>query len=404
VGRAQRPVDAHRLVYDGKQWTPDTANDWANGKTLVYPNGGGVPDSEGVTLAAGDANGIYVSVEHDDSGGNGNTSRPGVLRDEVTAPGATLTATDDFNLTADLPGLGKNAGLEAVTWVPDALLVAKGLIDESTGKKYDPSIYANHGQGLFFVGVEQNGEVIAYALNRVAGTYDRVATIASGFPNVMELTYEPDTGQLWAVCDNDCDGRAATLEIAPTGHFEITHVYERPAGMPNINNEGFAIAPNAECVDNLKPVFYADDSNDAGHALRIGAIKCAGREPQTSPEPAPTPIPTPEATVTPQPTPAPAPMADRTAPKLELALKTVRRTGKLAPTVTVDERADLAITVKAGKRTLLTTTRKAVAAGKRTIALKVKTLKRGTRITLTVQARDAAGGKAATRTVSTKVK
>src|SRR5689334_6841386 len=162
------PSTLYRLVYNGTKWTPDTANGWANGKTLVFPNGGGVPDSEGVTLAGGDANGIYVSIERDDSGGNSKISRPGVLRYDVTAPGMTLTATDDFNMTADLPGLGKNAGLEAVTWVPDDLLVSKGFIDESTGTEYDPTTYANHGQGLFFVGVEQTGEVIAYALNRVA--------------------------------------------------------------------------------------------------------------------------------------------------------------------------------------------------------------------------------------------
>ena len=31
--------------------------------------------------------------------------------------------------------------------------------------------------------------------------------------------------------------------------------------MANLNNEGFAIAPRAECVNGLKPVFYTDDSN-----------------------------------------------------------------------------------------------------------------------------------------------
>ena len=93
---------------------------------------------------------------------------------------------------------GRDAGLEAITWVPDELLVAKGFIDESKGARYNPADYAGHGTGLFFAGVEQDGRIIAYALNRSTGTFSRVATIASGFPKVMELTYEPEsrTGEL----------------------------------------------------------------------------------------------------------------------------------------------------------------------------------------------------------------
>ena len=33
----------------------------------------------------------------------------------------------------------------------------------------------------------------------------------------MDLTYEPETTQLWAVCDNSCDGRTATLDVAQSG-------------------------------------------------------------------------------------------------------------------------------------------------------------------------------------------
>ena len=282
------PSTLFRLIHDGTKWTPDTANGWGMGKTLVYPNGGGVPDAEGVTLAGGDANGIYVSVERNDSGANADISRPGVLRFDVTGAGSTLTAAREWNMTGDLPGLGKNAGLEAITWVPDELLVAKGLIDDSTGKKYDPATHANHGKGLFFIGVEQDGRILAYALDQAAGTYTRVATIASGFPKLMDLTYDPETLRLWAVCDNDCNGRTATLDIAASGKFEVTNVFERPAGMPNINNEGFAIAPQSECVAGLKPVFYTDDDNTGGHALRTGAIKCTVL-PKDDKTPSPTP-------------------------------------------------------------------------------------------------------------------
>ena len=274
------PSTLFRLVYDGTKWTPDAANGWSNGKQLLYPNGTGVPDAEGVTLAGGDANGIYMATERNDVPGLDSISRPAVLRFDVTSAGGALIATKDWNLSPDpaLPVLDSNAGLEAVTWVPDDLLVSKGFLDEATGAQYDPATYADHGAGLFFVGVEQDAKIIAYALNQTTGAFTRVATIRSGFPKLMELQYEPESTHLWAVCDNTCEGRTATLDIAQSGpnagRFVVTNTYERPAGMANLNNEGFAIAPQAECVNGLKPVIWSDDTNTGWHALHTGTLNC----------------------------------------------------------------------------------------------------------------------------------
>jgi hypothetical protein len=44
--------------------------------------------------------------------------------------------------------------------------------------------------------------------------------------------------------------------------------------MPNINNEGFAITPQSECVANRRSVFWSDDSSTGGFALRTGTIPC----------------------------------------------------------------------------------------------------------------------------------
>jgi hypothetical protein len=282
------PPALFRLLRSGGTWVPDTANGWGVGKTLHYSDGSGVPDAEDVTLAADDPTGIYVSTERNDDGAHSNTSRPAVLRFDVTAAGTDLNATTDWNLTSDLPGLDPNLGLEAIAWIPDDVLVSKGFLDESTGLPYNPATYPGHGAGLFFVGVEQDGRIVAYALNQSAGTYTRVATIASGFPSVMALQFEPETGLLWAVCDNTCDGDHATLDVAQQGpnqgHFVVMHNYARPVGMPNLNNEGFAIGPQAECVNNLKPVFWADDTNDDQHALRTGSVHCTplSTPPQTA--------------------------------------------------------------------------------------------------------------------------
>jgi hypothetical protein len=45
--------------------------------------------------------------------------------------------------------------------------------------------------------------------------------------------------------------------------------------MANLNNEGFALASQAECVGNTKPVFWADDAATSGHALRGGTVTCS---------------------------------------------------------------------------------------------------------------------------------
>ena len=52
-------------------------------KTLVYKNGLGAPDAEGVTLADGDPNAVYVATERDGGGG----SLPKILRYDTSAAG-----------------------------------------------------------------------------------------------------------------------------------------------------------------------------------------------------------------------------------------------------------------------------------------------------------------------------
>ena len=51
--------------------------------------------------------------------------------------------------------------------------------------------------------------------------------------------------------------------------------FERPGQMPNLNNEGFTLTPLAECANNLRPVFWSDDSETNGHSIRKGTVKCS---------------------------------------------------------------------------------------------------------------------------------
>lgn len=279
----------YKLLWDGDSWEP-APGDWAAGKSLVYPDGTGSTDAEGVGFAgAGSVDGVYVATERNNAASG--VSRPSVLRYDVTGSGTTLTATHEWNLASILPaGIGNNTGLEGIAWVPDAFLVDGGLLDDSTSLAYDPADYPGHGSGLFVVGVEATGDMYAVALS-TAGDAHLIATIDPGLTIVAEVAFDSSTGLLWGVCDNACAGKAVTLEIAQdgpfAGTFQVTAAYDNPVGMlDSIANEGFAIAPQELCIDNLKPVFYADDSGTDGHALREAALDCVSAvEPGGDPEP-----------------------------------------------------------------------------------------------------------------------
>ncbi|MEV8099962.1 lamin tail domain-containing protein [Kitasatospora sp. NPDC085879] len=270
---AQNSGKLWRLVPNGSGgWTPDTANGWTSGKTLRFPGGSGTPDSEGVTVTgAGSAGGVFVASER--NGDASGTSRLSVLRYDVGGTGTSLTSTREWNLTADLPSVGSNLGFEGITWVPDTALTAAGFKDGSTGAAYDPAGYGAHTGGVFFVGVEGTGSVHGYVLQD-SGAFTRVASISSGMAGVMEVQWEPQASRLWVVCDDTCNGQHRTMQVDASGVFATTAVYNRPSGMANINNEGFALAGADECVAGTKPVYWADDSNTSGHALRRGTVSC----------------------------------------------------------------------------------------------------------------------------------
>lgn len=273
------PGTLYRLLNTGGTWTPDPANGWSAGKALRYPNGTGNPDSEGVTFTAASSGGIYVATERNNDAST--VSKNAILRfDASIGTAATLAATHEWDITADLPAVGANLGIEAITWVPDSFLTSKSFFDETAGHTYVPSEYADHGTGLFFVGVEGNGGIYAYALNHTNNTARRVATIVTGFPGVMGEEFDRDLGYLWAICDDGCNNQAAVLEIdtraasATRGRWVVNRKLDRPSSMPNINNEGFAIAPASECAGNVKPVFWSDDNNTSTHSLRRAGIPC----------------------------------------------------------------------------------------------------------------------------------
>jgi hypothetical protein len=170
--------------------------------------------------------------------------------------------------------------VEAITWVPDAFLTAKGFFDEAKTHVYAPADYANHGAGLFFLGVEETGKLHVLALNHANGTAALVATIATPNPGVMGLEFDRDAGNLWFSCDEGCNNQSGVLDIdtkagsATLGRFVVRRQFLRPASLPDSNNEGIAIEPGADCNAGFKRFFWTDDADQDGFSLRTDLIPC----------------------------------------------------------------------------------------------------------------------------------
>ena len=241
---------------------------------LRFPGGSGIVDSEAIALIGGSAaNGVLVGAERDNS--NKNVSRPSVLRYAVAGTGA-LAATNEWSLQSYYPGIGANAGIEGIAWVSDEALVAAGLVDRNTQAPYAPAGYPAHSGGLVFVGVEATNIVSGYLLGD-AGEIVKIAEFETAFPGIMELEYDSATVQLWALCDEVCEGRAQLFAVNADGVFAATALYERPSSTQNYANEGFAIAPISACTDGQRQVLWADDAQADGHAFRSGSIDCTAQ-------------------------------------------------------------------------------------------------------------------------------
>jgi len=327
----------YRMVSDGAGgWAPSNAA----GTDLRYADGSGTPDAEGVTVTTDDPGAVYVSTERDND--VSSTSRPSVLRFATTdGSQSTLRATDEWNLAADFPGLGANAGLEGVTWIPDAWLTANGFRDEHTGAAYTPSTYADHGAGLFLVGVEGTASTYAYALMG-DGSAQRVATIASPFSVVAEVQFDPTLDALWVVCDDACAGRTALYTITD-GVFTLDTVFEAPADASRtLANEGFAISD--VCTSGSRATFYADDNDTDGFSLRTGTFPCTVETTPTPGDGGTTPAPG-DGGMTPVPTPAPSPGVTAPTAPTESALTPANRT----LTATATARPGETITIGVGR-------------------------------------------------------
>jgi hypothetical protein len=263
-----------KMVRDGANWVP--AAGWP--KDPKYLGGTGAPDTEGITI--GPDGFVYLASERNNDASG--VSKMSILRYDPSATGSTLTPTNEWDLTSKIPAAGANLGLEGVTFVPDTFLVAGGFADQSTGTAYRPSDYPQHGTGLYFVAVEDTGDLIGFALDSDGVTSHKIATIDSGFEHLADVDFDPELNRLRAVTDDTHDGKTSLLKLDAQGAFVVDAAFDRPVGMPNLNNEGLAVAPQSRCVAGKKEVLWSDDGDTDGHSLRRGSINCTvPDQPQT---------------------------------------------------------------------------------------------------------------------------
>lgn len=245
-------------------------------KDADNPNAAG-PDAEGVTLAD---NGLaYIAAERDNS--DKATNFNVVLEVDPLADGPDLVALREWDLTALLPQVSANMGIEAIEWVANDKVNGK-LFDQNSQAAYDSSQYTQAiADGVFFVALEDNGHVYAFVLN-ADETAQQISEIDPKIGGAMGLHYDNQTDILWVQADNGYNNLLAQIKLNGTDQPEVTHV-NPPAGINiNDNNEGFAIADANYAVDGKRPVYWFQDGPKQG-VLQIGYLNTEVMH-QSSPE------------------------------------------------------------------------------------------------------------------------
>mgnify|MGYP004505201255 CR=1 FL=1 len=122
------------------------------------------PDAEGITV---DGSGmVYLASERDNSSKGVNYDT--ILMVNPSESGTRLVARKQWDLTATLPQVSANMGVEAVEWVANSDINGK-LIDQNTGSAFDAAKYPNAVAGGVDTTANNEGFAIADASYTVNG-------------------------------------------------------------------------------------------------------------------------------------------------------------------------------------------------------------------------------------------
>ncbi|MEG0275794.1 MAG: lamin tail domain-containing protein [Coprobacillus sp.] len=224
------------------------------------------PDTEGITV---DGTGlVYAASERDNSAKGVNYNS--ILQVNPNTDGADLVALNEWDLTASLPQVSANMGIEAVEWVSSHDVNGQ-LFDQNTNKAFDIANYPNAiANGVFFVALEDNGHAYAYVLNN-DGTSVQIADIDSKLGGAMSLDYDVANQVLWVKADDGYGNRSAMITLNATTTPDIVHVSPASSLDSKANNEGFAIISVDYAINNQRAVYHFQDGVKNG-SLNIGSI------------------------------------------------------------------------------------------------------------------------------------
>ncbi len=262
-----------------EQGIPSFAEGFENGKIVKFKKDKGVvapgPDAEGLTL---DSEGmLYIASERDNAAKGTNLNV--ILQVNPDEETNELDAIREWDITdiidqarqdrgVEFYQVKSNMGIEAIEWIPNAVLEGK-LFDQNKNALYNPSDYSSVNDGLFFIGLEDDGFIYVFALSEDEKAV-LVTQINTRMGMVMGLNYDELTDELWAQTDNGRMNILARISLNATENVDIIY-YDPPQELDTSkNNEGFAIAPIN--VGGRRPVYWVEDGIKV-NSLKMGYIE-----------------------------------------------------------------------------------------------------------------------------------
>ncbi|MFL8906298.1 lamin tail domain-containing protein [Helcococcus kunzii] len=256
---------------------PTIDEGWESGKIVSFMKdinnpGAAGPDAEGIT--ADSQGNLFIAAERDNSFKAEN--RNIILQVDPNSTTDSLKTIREWDLTEIIDNARKNRGMadykvpnnegiEAVEWIPNEVLEGN-IIDFHIDMPYVASDYSTLNNGLFLVGVENDGFIYAFALSE-NGSIALVSQIDTGMGMVMGLDYNEPTNALWAHADNGRNNTLAKITFNGTTHPDTSY-YKAPADFDvTENNEGFAIAKKA--INNYLPTYWFMDGAKS-RAMKLG--------------------------------------------------------------------------------------------------------------------------------------
>ena len=189
---------------------------------------------------------------------------------------AIAAAEQVWDLWELLPPPSGYWGSEALTFVPDAYLVAQGFTD-SAGELAQS---AGGLGGLMLVGHQSGGRVFALDLDVVSGDAALVGEYSTTQDEVAGLEFDRSTGLLYIWHGGaPLSLEAARLSSSPDGdgrRLDAVRVHVGP-GVPaggSSNIEGFAITGSGDCVAGSRSAFLTTDDGGAWSLLRYAEFPC----------------------------------------------------------------------------------------------------------------------------------